>query len=116
MLKTVLALTLAAAAAPALAGEVRTATPFEAKTIATPSVQMVAYFAPVDADGYEVTATWLGAGDETPARLVLRLDDGDAVRFTLPGHADTDFTFARRVDAVTITTTPAADALRGAGI
>ena len=68
MLKTTVAVALAALALPALtlpvqAGEVRTATPIEAKSLATDDLQMVAYFVPGADNRYDVTATWLQAGD-----------------------------------------------------
>lgn len=116
MLKTLVALTLATAALPAFAGEVRTATPMQAQSIATPAVDMVAYFVPVDGDGFEVTATWLGAEDDAPSRLVMRLQDGDRVSFALPGHKDTLYTFVRDFDAVSISAEPAETEIRNASL
>lgn len=121
MLKTTIAVALAAIALPvvtlpALAGEVRTATPIEATALTTDDLQMVAYFVPAGDDRYEVTATWLDADDDDARRLVLSLDDGDRVSFALPGNEDTVFTFAREIDAVTISSKPAGGAFRNASL
>lgn len=47
--------------------------------------------------------------------LVMRLDEGDAVAFSLPGHAGTLYTFSRDLDAVTVRAEPAA-AIRSASL
>lgn len=116
MLKALVTFALATAALPAFAGEVRTTTPMQAQSIATPAVDMVAYFVPVDGEGYEVTATWLGAEDDGPSRLVMRLADGDRVSFALPGHKDTLYTFERDFDAVTISAEPVESEIRSASL
>lgn len=116
MLKALVTFALATAALPAFAGEVRTATPMEARSLASPTVEMVAYFVPVDGGGYEVTATWLGDEDDSPSRLVMRLEDGDRVSFALPGHVDTRYTFVRDFDAVTISAEPVEAEMRNASL
>jgi hypothetical protein len=120
MSKPAIALALAAAvtlgALPAVAGEARTATPIEATSLAIGGVQMVAYFVPSAGDLYDVTATWIGTDGAAPQRLVLRLADGDRVSFGLPGHEGTAFTFAREIDAVTISAEPAATEFRSASL
>ncbi|MFT3973899.1 MAG: hypothetical protein QM699_10740 [Amaricoccus sp.] len=116
MLKTALAVALATAALPAFAGDVRTSTPIEAKTLTTDNLQMVAYFVPKAGDLYEVTATWVDADGDSPHRLVMGLDDGERVSFSLPGHKETLFTFAREIDALTISTTPTDGEIRNASL
>ena len=47
----------------------------------------------------------------------MRLEEGDAVAFSLPGHMDTLFTFSRDFDAVTIGAEPATSgAIRNASL
>jgi hypothetical protein len=120
MLKTALGLSLAAAlpvlAAPAFADEVRTSTSVAAAALSTEKVAMVSYFVPAGNDLYDVTATWVARGGSTPQRLVLKLDDGDRVSFTLPGHEETTFTFAREIDAVIISSEPTDAGFRNASL
>ena len=110
MSKPAIALALAAVVAlgglPAAADDVRTATPIEATSLAIGGVQMIAYFVPASGDLYDVTATWVGTDGAAPQRLVLSLGDGDRVSFGLPGHDGTTFTFAREIDALTISAEP----------
>lgn len=115
MLKTAIAALAALATLPALAVEVRTGTPIEAKSLATDDVHLVAYFVPAG-DLYEVTATWVDADTATPNRLVLSLDDGDQVHFALPGHPRTLYTFSRKIDTVTISADPATGEIRNASL
>ena len=96
-----------AATLPATAGEIRTATPLEATSLATDNLHVVAYFVPAAGDFYEVTATWVDAEGSAPQRLVLSLDDGERVSFALPGHEETLFTFAREIDALAVSSEPA---------
>lgn len=121
MLKTAIAVAFAALALPAVtlpafAGEVRTTTPIEAKSLVSDDLQMVAYFVPLANDRYEVTATWIDADDAAAHRLVLVLGEGDRVNFALPGNGETLFTFAREIDAVTISSRSVAAEFRNASL
>lgn len=106
----------AAAALPAAAGEIRTATPLEATSVVTDNLHMVAYFVPAAGDLYEVTATWVDAEGGAPQRLVLSLDDGEQVSFALPGHEETLFTFAREIDALAVSSEPSDRVIRNASL
>ena len=106
MLRSALLLALAAVATPVLADEVLLARPIEAGSVAADGLSLVAYYVALPDDGFAVTATWLGADDAEPSRLTLRLAEGDSASFSLPGHLGTRLTFARDVDAVTVTAVP----------
>lgn len=108
ILRSILAAAALAATAPAFADEVRMSAPIEAGSLTGGGVALVAYYVPLADDAFEVTATWLGADDAEPSRLVMRLEDGDAVSFSLPGHLDTRLTFARAFETVTLRAEPAA--------
>ncbi len=119
MIKTFLAaLTTAAALAalPALADEVRMSSPVEAGSLHADDVTLVAYYIPLADDGFEVTVTWLGDEDAEANRTVMRLVDGDAVSFSLPGHLGTLLTFTREFDAVTLSAEPVTETLRSASL
>lgn len=116
MFKTIIAAAATLAALPALADEVRLSAPVEAGSLHAEGVTLVAYYLPGADDLLEVTATWLGDEDAEARRLVMRLADGDEVAFSLPGHMETLFTFARDVDAVTVRTDPVAERIRNASL
>jgi hypothetical protein len=120
MMKTLLAAATTLVALPALADEVRISAPVAAGSLHTDDLALVAYYVPLDDGRVEVTATWLGAnslGDDAEARrLVMPLADGEKVAYSLPGHMDTLFTFARDRDAVTVHSAPAAAAIRNASL
>lgn len=116
MKKIALSLALAALTLPAFAGEVRTTNPIEAKTLSTETLRMVTYFVPAEGGIYEVTATWVADGEPSPKRLVLGLGDGDRVGFSLPGHEETRFTFARERDALAVSSEPVDAGLQSAGL
>lgn len=116
MMKTLLAAAATLVALPALADEVRMSAPIEAGSLHTDDVSLVAYYLPQGDGSLEVTATWLGDEDAEARRLVMRLADGDEVAFSLPGHMDTLFTFARDLDAVTVRSAPAAVTIRNASL
>lgn len=112
MLRSALVAALAAIALPLPAEEVRLVRPVEAATLATGSVVFNAYFVSLPDDGVEVTAFWREGAQADSTRLTIRLDEGDAVSFSLPGHPETRFTLARDLDAVTVRATPVVRARR----
>lgn len=114
--KSLLAVAATFAALPAVADEARMSAPIEAASLSTGAIALVAYYVPLADDGFQVTATWLGDEDAEPRRLVMRLDEGDAVAFSLPGHMDTRFTFSRDFEAVTVRVEPVAAAVRNASL
>jgi len=117
MLKSLLtAAVVAGAALPAFADEVRMTRPIQAGSLATDEISLVAYYVPLAGDGYEVTATWLGADEAEAHRLVMRLAEGDSVSFALPGHPEALFTFSRESDTVSVSAEPAAETIRSASL
>lgn len=116
MFKSSLLLAATLVASPALADEVRLTRPIEAGSIAMESLDLVAYFVTLPNDGYAVTATWLGSDDAEASRLTMRLDEGDAVSFSLPGHPETLLTFARDVDSVSVIAAPVVAPTRSASL
>jgi hypothetical protein len=116
MLKALLASAVTVMALPALADDIRTTQPIEAGSLATDDLSLVAYFVPLADDGYEVTATWIGVDDTEARRLVMRLDEGDNVSFSLPGYEDTLFTFNREFDALNISAEPVISSVRNASL
>jgi hypothetical protein len=71
-------------------------------------LDMVAYWVPLEDDGYEVTATFIGRieGDH-PMRIVMKLAEGDDVAFSMPGFRTALYRFQRSggvVNASVVTT------------
>lgn len=116
MFKTLLAAAATLVAVPVLADEVRMSAPIEAGSLDLGDLTLVAYYTLKGADSFEVTAVWLGDEDAEPSRLVMLLNEGDEVAFSLPGHADTRFTFAREFDAVAVRAEPMAETVRSASL
>lgn len=113
------ALLLAAAAAPALAGEASVSRPATAASLHDGRLDMVAYYTEAEAGAYEVVATFADRTGGQPMRIVMALTDGDAVRFAMPGHKDALYGFARdgetlkvSVETGTITSADLAQPLR----
>ena len=109
ILKPLLVAAATLAALPAFADEARMSAPIEAGSLSSGDIAFVAYYVPLADDAFEVTATWLGDEDAEPHRLSMRLDEGDRVAFSLPGHMDTLLTFSRDFDAVTVRAEPVAE-------
>ncbi|MCB1354712.1 MAG: hypothetical protein KDK03_18435 [Rhodobacteraceae bacterium] len=93
--KPALAALLLAAATPALAGEASVSHPAAAASLHDGRLDMVAYYTEADAGAYEVVATFADRTGGQPMRVVMALADGDAVRFSMPGHKDALYGFAR---------------------
>lgn len=100
------ALLLAAVASTAAADDITLTRPLAGATLNDRRVDLTAYWTGTD-DGVLVSAVYRPRGDETdPSRLMLLLNDGDTVRFGLPDLPGTMYEFARRNDAVTVTSSP----------
>lgn len=87
-------------------------TPMAAASLHEDHVDMVVYF--LDrSDHFEVVATF-AARDSAydPARLRMGLAEGDAVSFALPGHIETQYSFSRLKDVVTVSANPTDAAFR----
>lgn len=97
MLKLLPATLLGLALATGALAESATMTkPIQAGSLHDGPLDMVAYWMPVEDDGYELTATFIGRmpGDR-PMRIVMRLEDGDDVTFAMPGYRSALYRFAR---------------------
>lgn len=96
-LVTALSPTVALADAIALDGPMKGASLHEA------GVDMNVYYTEIMNGAFEVVATY--AARETPAetgRLVMALNEGDAVRFGLPGHKNALYSFERKGEIVVV--------------
>lgn len=110
MFRTAAVLALALVPALAGAGDIRLARPLDGASLHTGTVAMSVYYTRAEGDAVELVATWLAAGAERPHRLRMALTDGDAVSFSLPGHMETAWAFARSGDTVTVSAAPAGPA------
>ncbi len=100
LLSAVASLTLASAA---LAEDVALTKPFQAGSLHTGQLDMVAYRTDLSDGAYEVTATFRARTPSAePQRIVMRLADADKVHFSMPSEPRTIYTFARAEEAVSI--------------
>lgn len=117
---TVLAAALfSAAALPASAamtqGALTLAAPMAGATLSTGPVDMSLYYIRGEGKALNVVATYVSdAAPDQPRQIVMSLGDGDSVSFSLPGHLDTLYSFARHGDAVTVSSQPATSGHTGA--
>lgn len=97
---TIIGLSLATGA---LAETATMSTPLQAGSLHQGPLDMVAYWVPLEGQGYEVTATFIGrlAGDE-PMRVIMNLEEGDDVAFSMPGYRTALYHFVRSDDAVDV--------------
>ncbi len=111
MPKTVSALTAALLAAllgattsaPAHAEEVTISRALAAGSLHEGPLDMVAYWLEVPGGALEVTATFRDrATDDEPMRIVMPMQDGDALSFGMPGYEASLYSFARSGQAITI--------------
>lgn len=104
MIRTALLATVfaASAALPALAEDVTVDRAISAASLHEGPLDMVAYYTGAENDALEVVATFAAGNGDAPARAVMALNDGDAVRFALPGYPQALYGFARTGDAVTV--------------
>lgn len=107
----VLATALFAAALPASAAMTQDAltlaAPMAGATLTSGPVDMSLYYIRGEGKALNVVATYVT--DDAPAQprqLVMSLKDGDSVQFSLPGHLDTLYSFARHGDAVSVSSQP----------
>ena len=95
---TMLAATLATAA---IAESTTMSRPIQAGSLHEGPLDMVAYWVPLDGDGYQLTATFIGRmPGNRPMRVVMKLEDGDDVSFSMPGYRTALYRFEREGDAV----------------
>lgn len=92
----------------ALAETATISNPIQAGSLHEGPLDMVAYWVPVEDDGYEVTATFIGrmAGD-APMRVVMNLEEGADVAFAMPGYRTATYRFTRSGGVVDVSVTSA---------
>jgi hypothetical protein len=94
---------LLAAIPTAKAEEVTLARPMDGATLTSDGIAMSLYYVGIDDGGFELVATYIGESErEHPSRIVMRLADGDATAFGLPGYPGMLFEFARTGNVVVI--------------
>lgn len=88
---------------PAQAEEVTISRALAAGSLHDGALDMVAYWTEVPDGALEVTATFRDrATDDEPMRVVMPLQDGDAVAFGMPGYEVALYSFARSGQAISI--------------
>jgi hypothetical protein len=105
MIRTTLSASLLATlflATPAFAEEATIGRPIESGSLHEGHLDMVVYYAPVDGDLLEVTATFAPKTGGDPQRVVMGLADGDSVAFSMPGHRGSLYAFSRSGEEVTV--------------
>lgn len=88
-------------AAPSAAEEVTLAAAVHAGSLHDGPLDMVLYYVPVAGGLLEVTGTYAPKAGGKARRFVMRLSDGDAVSFAMPGYPQTTYRFARAGAMVT---------------
>ena len=82
--------------APAKAEEVTISQALAAGSLHEGALDMVAYWVEVPDGALELTATFRDrATDDEPMRLVMPMQNGDALSFGMPGYEDSLYSFAR---------------------
>ncbi len=89
-------------ATPALAEEATIERQIEGGSLHEGSLDMVAYYVPVDGNLLEVTATFAPKAGGDPLRVVMGLANGDSVAFSMPGHQGSPYAFSRSGGKVTV--------------
>src|SRR5687767_2001534 len=82
-------------ATPAFAEEATVGRPIGGGSLHEGRLDMVVYYVPIGGDLLEVTATFAPKGRGDPLRVVMGLADGDSAAFSMPGHQDWLYAFAR---------------------
>lgn len=90
-------LTLTMLAGVAMADSARMTRDIEGVSLHDGPHDMVAYYRGTVDGMLEVTATFLAHAEpgDAPQRVVMALDEGDDVRFAMPGHPEALYRFAR---------------------
>ncbi|KMK65349.1 hypothetical protein [Puniceibacterium sp. IMCC21224] len=103
-MKFVLALTTVAAlsATAAVADDISLTAPQMGATLHEGGIDMSVYWTDTGA-GYEVVATYTpGVSTYAPRRMIMLMQDGDAVAFGVPDARDVFYRFARVGDSVQV--------------
>ena len=89
-------------AAPAVAEVAVLSAPLQAESLHSGALDMVAFRVDLPEGAHEVTAVFRGRTNEEPQRVVMRLEDQDEVRFSVPGEPQTLYTFTGMANGVEI--------------
>jgi hypothetical protein len=93
----------------AAADTIELSAPLMSASLHEGDVDMNVFYISRGGDGFDVIATYAPVeASADAARLIMKLADGDAVRFALPGHEDTTYSFRRAGATVAIRAEPAA--------
>lgn len=96
--------------APAQAEEVTISRALAAGSLHEGALDMVAYWTELPGGALEVTATFRDrATDDEPMRIVMPLQDGDALAFGMPGYGGSLYSFARSGHEISISVEIEAD-------
>lgn len=88
---------------PAHAEEVTISRALAAGSLHESALDMVAYWTEGPGGALEVTATFRDrATDDEPMRIVMPVQDGDALAFGMPGYDGALYSFARSGQAISI--------------
>ncbi|TNC44203.1 hypothetical protein FHG66_20700 [Rubellimicrobium rubrum] len=88
---------------PAQAEEVTISRALAAGSLHDGELDMVAYWTEAAEGAIEVTATFRDrTADGEPMRVVMPMQDGDALAFGMPGHEGSLYSFARYGQEITI--------------
>ena len=97
------ALLAATLSVPAHAEEVTISHALEAGSLHEGALDMVAYWIEVPGGALELTATFRArATEDEPMRIVMPMQDGDALSFGMPGYEASLYSFARSGQVITI--------------
>ena len=89
--------------APAEAEEVTISKAIAAGSLHEGALDMVAYWIELPDGALEVTATFRGRETtDEPMRIVMPMQDGDALAFGMPGYEGSLYSFARSGQAISI--------------
>lgn len=104
------AMFLAAAAAlvafGANAGEISLSAPMAGATLNGEVADMSVYYTTGENDSFHIVATYVTDEASEPAQLVMDLQEGDALRFSLPGAMGEIYGFARKDGVLSVSSAP----------
>ncbi len=89
------------------AAEITLDRPFAGGTVSGAQTDMSVYFTEAGNGAFTVIATYLGKTDGAqPLRMLMEMQDGDAVRFALPGHPGDLYSISRSGTQVRVSAEP----------
>ena len=98
--------------APAQAEEVTIFHALAAGSLHEGALDMVAYWIEVPGGALELTATFRDrATDDEPMRIVMPMQDGDALAFGMPGYEGSLYSFARSGQQISISVEVLSDSI-----